>query len=456
MSSSTKRAELHHKPHKWCELQGFSSPSEGERLKVMSYNPWSMRNKSDGIISLMETCEIDVCFIQESWLRKSDGAIIAEIRELGYNTLCYRKSRKIDRGGGVAVLTKSNIKIERVPRKKNFSSFEHIECTMKTNSGILRFVNVYYPGYSKKHKFTVKHFTEELSVYLDEVISKPGDCIIVGDFNIHVEKVLDPSLVNDNSTQPISDFLDMLDSFNLKQLVNFQTHNKGGTLDLVITSAPKKITDIKAIPNCLPSDHYPLSFCVQGRPEMTTDKKTFTFRNWKTIDVKDFHEKLSLEEALINPSDDLSLEALVDLYNGTLKKLADEFCPVIKKTARPRSNQKWFNNELKLLKRNKRKAGRNWQKYKTQSSLQEFKKAMKTFNDARRIRRLNFHKEEFVLIKHDTKQVFKKVSQLTNNKQSDQYPTHENTAVLCDDFAKYFTDKIVNIRSKIHFSDDSI
>ena len=74
---------------------------------------------------------------------------------------------------------------------------------------------------------------------------------------------------------------------------------------------------------------------------------------------------------------------------------------------------------------------------------------MKCFNDARRIRRLNFHKEEILPIQHDTKQVFKKVSKLTNNDHSDQYLTHENTTLLCEDFAKYFTEKIVNIRSEI-------
>ena len=155
----------------------------------MSHNAWSMRNKVDDIIAFMQTYGTEICFIQESWLRKSDGAIIAEIKELGYDTYCYRKSRIIDKGGGVAILVKIGIKMKKVPRRINYSSFEHIESTLKTNDGTLRFSNVYYPGYSAKHKFTVKHFIEEFSQYLDDVVSRPGDLIIVGDFNIHVHNI---------------------------------------------------------------------------------------------------------------------------------------------------------------------------------------------------------------------------------------------------------------------------
>ena len=116
-------------------------------------------------------------------MRKSDGTIIAEVKELGYHVMSFRKKRKIDKGGGVAILFKKNIVVV------NYQSFEHIECTVKTNDGLKRFVNVYYPGYSQKHRYTVKHFTSEFSNYLDELTSKPGDIYIVGDFNIHIERL---------------------------------------------------------------------------------------------------------------------------------------------------------------------------------------------------------------------------------------------------------------------------
>ena len=105
----------------------------------MSHNAWSIRNKVDDIHAFMQTYGTEICFIQESWLRKSDGAIIAEIKELGYEIFCYRRARNIDKGGGVAILVKMGIKLKKFPRRINYSSFEHIEGTLKTNEGTLRF-----------------------------------------------------------------------------------------------------------------------------------------------------------------------------------------------------------------------------------------------------------------------------------------------------------------------------
>ena len=50
--------------------------------------------------------------------------------------------------------------------------------------------------------------------------------MIVGDFNIHVNDANDPEAAI---------FLDLLDSMNLKKLVTEHTHQRGHTLDLIIT-----------------------------------------------------------------------------------------------------------------------------------------------------------------------------------------------------------------------------
>ena len=52
--------------------------------------------------------------------------------------------------------------------------------------------------------------------------------MIVGDFKIHVDDANDPEAAI---------FLDLLDSMNLKQLVTGPTHERGHTLDLIITRA---------------------------------------------------------------------------------------------------------------------------------------------------------------------------------------------------------------------------
>ena len=93
----------------------------------------------------------------------------------------------------------------------------------------------------------------------------------------------------------------VLKLYNLKQLVNVQTHNKGGTLDLIISSKPSMISDIDVVPNLLPSDHFPLCFSVQAKPETYSDKETYSFRNWKTLNVNHFKEDDICESPIILP-----------------------------------------------------------------------------------------------------------------------------------------------------------
>ena len=73
-----------------------------------------MRNKLPLIMSFLEDNNVHLAFIQETWLRKSDGHLLSEIKEYGYDIISYRKSRKLDFGGGVALLYKSNVKVQKV------------------------------------------------------------------------------------------------------------------------------------------------------------------------------------------------------------------------------------------------------------------------------------------------------------------------------------------------------
>ena len=128
----------------------------------------------------------------------------------------------------------------------------------------------YYPGYSPKHKFTIKHFCDEFSAHMDDLVAKPGELILLGDYNIHVEKASLPGY------KSVQDFIDILDSYDLKQLINFPTHTNDGTLDLVITSNPNSLCNIECFPGVLNSDHFPISFDISGLLAYNTDKVTVT------------------------------------------------------------------------------------------------------------------------------------------------------------------------------------
>ena len=81
-------------------------------------------------------------------------------------------------------------------------------------------------------------FVEEFSTLAEQLAVPPGNLLIVGDFNFHVD--------NPRNTDPIK-FNSILESFNLKRDVRGHTHKKGHTLDLSITRVDDDLVTMASI-----------------------------------------------------------------------------------------------------------------------------------------------------------------------------------------------------------------
>ena len=399
-----------------------------------------MRNKVAGIMTLLSDNNIDVALIQETWLKKSDKSIISEIKDFGYNTLSFRKPRRADLGGGVAVLSKSHLSVSRVPSKQKYVSFEHIECLVKTKEKLLRFVNIYRTEYSMKHKVTANTFLEEFSDYIGQALTKPGELIIVGDYNFHVERC--------DTDNEAANFMKMLDTHNIHQLVSEPTHVYQGTLDLVMTVNKDLIRDLQVTEDRLESDHFPIFFSVTCTPLAKSDKIHITTRNYNNIDLEKF--KLDLQNSVLNhPSENLSLDEAVDLYNTTLEDILELHCPLEHKTVRPRPLQKWFTDDLKTLKRNKRKAERKWKKSRSPTDKESYDEVKKQYNQAIKMSRINYYRQSLLKDKHDIKRTFKIINKLTGDDFNTTLPTQNDDQTLANDMTTFFANKIGAIRSEI-------
>ena len=69
-------------------------------------------------------------------------------------------------------------------------------------------------------------FFEDLSNVLERIVISSHELVILDDFNIRIDL---------QDTVEAITYSDILDLFNLKNHVTFPTHNKGHTLDLVLT-----------------------------------------------------------------------------------------------------------------------------------------------------------------------------------------------------------------------------
>ena len=75
--------------------------------------------------------------------------------------------------------------------------------------------------------------SKDFEDFLSAIAPLPGDLLLFGDFNLHLE------LLTDSNT---SNFYNLLKQFSLEQLIKSATHIKGGILDLIIKSNALKIS----------------------------------------------------------------------------------------------------------------------------------------------------------------------------------------------------------------------
>jgi len=92
--------------------------------------------------------------------------------------------------------------------------------------------------------FVVENDVDVLAI--TETWLRPGALMITGDFNLHVDNKSDPASIN---------FLQLLESFDLKQHVCESTHHSGHTLDLIITRNEEDIIDPVSVTESIISDH---------------------------------------------------------------------------------------------------------------------------------------------------------------------------------------------------------
>ena len=90
---------------------------------------------------------------------------------------------------------------------------------------------MYRPPYSTQHHYTIKDFLNELAEFLSWILDNTGTLLLFGDLNINC-------LGTTNYYS--AEFLDLLDAYNLQQIITKPTHEKSGLLDVIIVEKKYK------------------------------------------------------------------------------------------------------------------------------------------------------------------------------------------------------------------------
>ena len=158
---------------------------------------------------------------------------------------------------------------------------------------------IYRPPPSRTNKLKNTTFFEEWSEFLDHLVVIPDELLITGDLNFHLDNV------NLSDTRK---FDETLSDHGLVQHVQGATHNKGHTLDVVITR--DNITIMQTTPSvrdpCLfdrngnqSGDHFALftSLEISKPPKQ---RNTVSYRKFSEINTTDLIQDLNTSKIVQN------------------------------------------------------------------------------------------------------------------------------------------------------------
>ena len=371
--------------------------------------------------------EADIVFLSETWMESDKNDITAAVKSSGY-TLIHnrRREREKEVGGGVGIMVRSTM-IHKHVNGKSFSSFEHTMVIVKlTNNTKLMLITLYRLQFISSQTF-MKDFTE----FLEMVSVMPENFVLSGDINFHLETE-DPYVVL---------LRDLFNTFNLVQHVDFPTHKKGHTLDLVLTRSDSPIITNLVSNNVNLSDHYMLIFDIEAEV-LKHEDRTITYRNLKAIDNECFANdvKLKMQAAV-----DETFGGRVSRYNIVMKELVDTYAPLKTKNIKVVPNAPWFDTEYADLRKSRRKAEKKYKLSKSEADRKAFVDLCKQTTGLAFRKKREYYANKISEC-NGTKALYSCVNELLDKKKSSVLPSHNSSGELASRFNTYFKDKISKIR----------
>ncbi|VDI51143.1 MFS transporter, FHS family, Na+ dependent glucose transporter 1 [Mytilus galloprovincialis] len=327
-----------------------------------------------------------------------------------------------------------------------------LECNVVVLKNCFRLCVIYRPPPSRTNKLKNSTFFEEWSEFLDRLVVTPEELVITGDLNFHLD--------NKNNCDTRK-FQETLRDHGLVQHVRGPTHNHGHTLDVVITRENSLI--LKTVPSVQdpslcdrkgnPSGDHLALFSALEISKPPRERKEVTYRKLRNISTDDIIHDLVNSEIFQNQ--ERPLEDLVNLYSTELSSILDKHAPLISKNLILRPNTEWYTDDLRVAKRNRRKAERRMRKTKLTIHRQMFRESCITTNQLLIKCKKDYFSSKISEIGHDQKQLHRLTNDLMGNKREIFLPEHEDDKLLADKFCEFFVGKISIIRDSLSTTNTS-
>ncbi len=412
-----------------------------ESLRICIWNAESVRHKENLVKKYILDNDIDVFVVLESWLDQDELPSTNDIipcKETYRLHQMPRPNRKNSSGGGMLCISKQNIDVAKMTSIKP-KLLEIMDLKISYSSKTLRLVSVYRPPRSEVRRYPVADFYDDMEALVSHYKTVSDETILCGDYNVHWNKP------TESETRR---FRNIIESANLQQHINGQTHVKGNTLDLIMTEKGSSLIKSWMIDEFL-SDHATI------RVDLSLDKpakitKQVTFRKNKEIDINELDSKIDTNlKELGNLSDLNNLNELVDKFNQAISDAYNDLAPLQTKKLIIRPPTPWSYDDIKQDKATRRKLERRWRLTGLQVDWEIYKDFRNKFNAKLNDFRNKQFSEMIEQNKDDPTTLFRVINKALHRKQSSPLPPGLSNKQLANKFSTFFTEKIDKIRTNV-------
>ena len=232
---------------------------------------------------------------------------------------------------------------------------------------------------------------------------------------------------------------DLLDTAGFTQHVTGATHERGNTLDLVITAKTSHPIATAVKPTSLITDHYAVECeLLQSKPSRL--KRHITYRKQSAINNNIF--AADLRSFNLN-ADEADPVVLLAAYDTCLRTIIDAHAPLVSRTITVRPTTPWHTNDLTEAKRALRRAERLWRNSSLTVHRQIFKGRRHIFRKLLKTARSDYYRSEISKAGGNMRLIYGITDSLLGRKVNMTLPevADESPSALATRFQRYFKDK---------------
>ena len=237
------------------------------------------------------------------------------------------------RGGGLALISKSNLTISNLEIDKP-NSFEAAKWKVSLPRKSITVIAIYRPPYSKTFPVTIAMFIDEFTAWIADQLTTESNILLLGDFNMQTNKI--------DTDAEIKIFMDTIEALGLQQWLDFGKHRLGNTIDFVFTELASNIKIIKCTPGPFISDHCIVKCEINYKRDRPTEEY-IRYQKISKINTDAYVKDLLLTKI----TNDLELDTMIDVFQQELVRVLDEHAPMIRKRLQIKQPKPRFREDVK-------------------------------------------------------------------------------------------------------------